>query len=89
MGAAVGTILGLAVAAIGFVVMRDPMKLSLLAPGEEGYYQRMVFDRWPRISLRRMGALVSLFGMVLLCAALGTVLKVHASVRYQTVCSLR
>jgi len=77
MGVAIGTMLGLAIGVLGFIVMRDPMKLSLLAPGEEGYYQRMVLDRWPRISLRIMGVLGSLFGMVILSAALGAVPKLR------------
>ena len=71
-------IIGLAVGVLGFVVMRDPMKLSLLAPGQEGYYQRAVLDRWQRISLRILGVLVSLFGMVILSAALSSSLKIHA-----------
>jgi hypothetical protein len=77
VGGALGTTVGLAVGAFGFVVMRNPMKLSLLAPGQEGYYQRMVLDRWHRISLRLLGVLVSLFGMVILSAALGSLLKVR------------
>ena len=78
MGGAIGTIVGLAVGAFGFLVMRNPMKLSLLAPGQEGYYQRVVLDRWQRVSLRLLGAIVSLFGLVILSAVLGSWLKVRA-----------
>jgi hypothetical protein len=69
---------GLAIGVFGFLVMRDPMKLSLLAPGQEGYYQRAVLDRWQRISLRILGVLVSLFGMVILSAALSWSLNIQA-----------
>ena len=51
------------------------MKLCLLTPGQEGYYQRLVLDRWQRVSLRLLGVLVALFGMVILTAALGGLLK--------------
>ena len=78
MGSAIGTIVGLVLAAFGFVVMRNPMKLCLLAPGQEGYYQRAVLDRWQRVSLRLLGVLVSLFGMVILSAALGGGLRLRA-----------
>lgn len=78
MGIAIGIISGLAVGAFGFVVMRNPMKLCLLAPGQEGYYQRAVLDRWQRLSLRLLGILMSLFGMVILSASLGGWLKVQA-----------
>jgi hypothetical protein len=78
MGSAIGTIIGLALGAFGFVVMRNPMKLCLLAPGQEGYYQRAVLDRWQRVSLRLLGVLVSLFGMVIMSAALGGWLKVRS-----------
>jgi hypothetical protein len=70
-------VVGLIVGGFGFLVMRNPVKLSLLAPGQEGYYQRMVLDRWHRISLRLLGVLVSLFGMVILSAALSSRLKIH------------
>jgi hypothetical protein len=78
VGGAIGTVLGLTVGVLGFIMMRDPMKLSLLAPGQEGYYQRMVLDRWSRISLRILGVLVSLFGMVIFSAALGGWIRVRA-----------
>lgn len=72
----IGIATGLAVAACGFVVMRDPMKLSILAPGEVGYYQRMVLDRWSRIPMRLFGLLTSLFGLVIFSAATAALLKV-------------
>jgi hypothetical protein len=78
MGSAIGVIVGAAVGAFGFVVMRNPMKLCLLAPGQEGYYQRAVLDRWQRLSLRILGVLVSLFGLVIFSASLGGWLKLRA-----------
>src|SRR5580658_10402797 len=78
MGSAIGAIIGLALGVLGFMVMRDPMRLSVLSPGEQGYYQRLVFDRWPRISLRIVGVLGSLLGMVIFSAALGALLRVRA-----------
>lgn len=77
MGGLIGVIVGLAVGGFGFLVMRNPMRLALLAPGAEGYYQRAVLDRWPRISMRILGVLVSLFGLVIFTAALGGVLRLH------------
>ena len=78
MGGAIGTVAGLALGTLGFMVMRDPMKLSYLAPGHEGYYQRAVLDRWQRISLRLLGVLVSLFGLVIFSAALGSWINVRS-----------
>jgi uncharacterized membrane protein (DUF485 family) len=52
------------------------MRLALLSPWAEGYYQRMVLDRWQRIPMRLLGALISLFGFVILTAALGGLLRV-------------
>jgi len=71
-GAIFGVVIGLAVGVCGFVVMQDPMKLSMLAPGEAGYYQRLVLDRWSRISQRLFGLLICLFGSVILSAAAGS-----------------
>ena len=67
-GGIVGATIGLAVGACGFVVMRDPIKSSLLAPGEVGYYQRVVLDRWPRIP-------VHLFGLLIVALWTGDILK--------------
>lgn len=55
MGGIVGVLIGLPVATFGFLVMRNPMKLTLLAPWQEGYYQRMVLDTAMRIQLRILG----------------------------------
>jgi hypothetical protein len=46
---------GLAVAAGGFLAMRNPMLFAMLAPGEEGHYQRMVLDPFRRFGLRMLG----------------------------------
>jgi len=78
MGGIVGAIIGLGIAIFGFLVMRDPLRLSIFAPGEEGYYQRMVFDALPRNSLRALGMLVCLFGASIVTAALGAAFKVRA-----------
>jgi len=75
-GGVIGTAVGLAVGVCGFVVMRDHMMLSLLAPGEGGYYQRMVLDRWSRIPMRLFGLFISLFGLGIFSAALAALLKV-------------
>jgi hypothetical protein len=60
MGGLMGTLIGFALAGFGFLVMRDPVKLVLFAPGEEGYYQRLVLDRSSRVGLRLLGLFVSL-----------------------------
>jgi hypothetical protein len=62
MGGIVGVLIGLSVATFGFLVMRNPMKLTLLSPWQEGYYQRMVLDTTMCIQLRMLGVLVCLFG---------------------------
>jgi hypothetical protein len=41
MGAAAGLLIGLSVGTFGFLVMRNPMRLTLLS-WQKGYYQRMV-----------------------------------------------
>ncbi len=74
-GGIVGATIGLAVGACGFVVMRDPIKLSLLAPGEVGYYQRVVLDRWSRIPARLFGLLIALFGLGIFSAGCARLLK--------------
>ncbi|MGA8431464.1 MAG: hypothetical protein WB729_16695 [Candidatus Sulfotelmatobacter sp.] len=53
------------------------MKLSLLALGQEGYYQRLVLDQWQRIGLRLFGAVLSFFGMALFFGALASLLRVN------------
>lgn len=69
MGGLLGAVVGAILATFGFLVMRNPMRLALLAPGARGYYQRMVLDTSPRNQLRILGVLVSTFG---LCVGTGT-----------------
>jgi hypothetical protein len=78
MGGIVGALLGLPVAVFGFLVMRNPMLLSIFAPGEEGYYQGMVLDTSPRNSLRAFGMLICLFGAGIATAGLGATFKARA-----------
>jgi hypothetical protein len=68
-------LIGCGIATIGLLVMRDPMRLALLAPGAEGYYQRMVLDRYQRNQFRMLGMMVSCFGLVILTAALKGLLR--------------
>jgi hypothetical protein len=77
MGGLIGSVIGFALVGFGFLVMRNPVKLVLLAPGEEGYYQRLVLDRSSRVGLRVLGMGVSLFGSVILTAALGGFSGLH------------
>jgi hypothetical protein len=78
MGGIVGALVGLAIAIFGFLVMRNPMRLSILAPGELGYYQRMVLDKSSRNSLRAFGMLMCLLGAGVATAGLGAAFKAHA-----------
>jgi hypothetical protein len=71
MGALIGAVVGFTLAGFGFLSMRNPVKFVLFAPGEEGYYQRLVLDRSSRVGLRGLGMGMSLFGSVILTAALG------------------
>jgi hypothetical protein len=73
----IGVLVGLSLATFGFLVMRNPMRLALLSPWQEGYYQRMVLDTAMRIQLRVLGVVVSLFGASILTATLGSALKVR------------
>lgn len=75
MGGVVGVLIGLPIATFGFLVMRNPMRLALLSPEREGYYQHMVLDTASRIQLRVLGILVCLFGAGILTALLGSALK--------------
>src|SRR5208282_2466866 len=75
MGGVIGVLVGLPIATFGFLVMRNPMRLALLSPWQEGYYQRMVLDTTMRIQLRVLGVLVCLFGASILTALLGSALK--------------
>ncbi len=75
MGGIVGTFIAVPVAIFGFLVMRNPIRLSILAPREEGYYQRMVLDASSRNSLRAFGMLVCLFGSSIAASALAATFK--------------
>lgn len=75
MGEIIGVLAGIPLAVFGFVVMRNPMRLALLSPGAEGYYQRMVLDSSMRNQLRVLGVLMCLFGSGILLASLGAMLK--------------
>ena len=78
MAGIVGAVVGLSIAIFGFLVMRNPMRLSIFAPGEGGYYQRMVLDTSRRNSLRSLGALICLFGASIAAAGLGAAFKAPA-----------
>ncbi len=80
MGAFLGVLVGLLLAAYGFVAMRNPMRLNLFPfyPGAEGYYQRMVLDTSTRNQLRVLGALICLFGSGILTASVGSALKLRS-----------
>jgi hypothetical protein len=78
MGTLVGVIVGLLVGTFGFLVMRNPMRLALLSPWQEGYYQRMVLDTTMRIQLRVLGVLVCLFGASIATASLGSAMKANS-----------
>ena len=75
MGGVFGVLVGLPLAVFGFAIMRNPMRLTLLSPWSEGYYQRMVLDTGTRNHLRVLGVLMSLFGAGILTAALSASLK--------------
>lgn len=64
------TLVGLAITAFGFAVMRDPMLLARLDKGAKGYFQRLVLDGPTRIQMRVVGAVVCVFGLMLLSVAL-------------------
>lgn len=70
MAGALDLCIGSVIAVLGFLVMRNPMLLTLLAPGAEGYYQRMVLDRFQRIQMRMLGMVLSFFGLVVATSAL-------------------
>jgi hypothetical protein len=44
VGTALISLVGDAIGAFGVLVMRNPMRLAVFAPGAEGYYQRLVLD---------------------------------------------
>jgi hypothetical protein len=78
MGGIVGIFIGVPIAVFGFLVMRNPMRLSILASGEEGYYQRMVLNTSSRNSLRAFGMLICLFGSGISASASGATFKTRA-----------
>jgi len=75
MGGIAGAAIGLPIAILGFLVMRNPMRLTIFAPGEVGYYQRAFFDAYSRNSARAFGMLISLFGGGIATAGLGGAFK--------------
>lgn len=75
MGGIVAAFIGLPVAVFGFLVMRNPMRLSILAAGEDGYYQRALFDPLSRNIARAFGALICLFGCGITAAGLGSIFR--------------
>ena len=77
MGEVIGVPVGLPLAVFGFVVMRNPMRLTLLSSWSEGYYQRMVLDTAMRNQLRVLGVLVCLFGASILTDSLSATPKAN------------
>lgn len=75
MGGMVAALIGLSVAVFGFLVIWNPMRLSILAPGEEGYYQRALFDPSSRNIARAFGALICLFGGGITTEGLGSTFR--------------
>jgi hypothetical protein len=75
MGGFIGAVIGAILATFGFLVMRNPMRLAMLAPGARGYYQRMVLDTLSRNQLRMLGVLVCTFGLCISTAASGGLFK--------------
>jgi hypothetical protein len=74
MGGFIGAVIGAILATLGFLVMRDPMRLALLAPGARGYYQRMVLDTYSRNQMRILGLGLCIFGLWIGTAASGALL---------------
>ncbi len=70
MASAFFLLIAFAIAAMGFSVMRNPMRLAMLAPMAQGYYQRMVLDRFHRNQMRVLGMVLSFFGLMIFTAAL-------------------
>jgi hypothetical protein len=75
MGGFIGAGIGAILATFGFLVMRDPMRLAMFAPGARGYYQRMVLDTSSRNQLRMLGVLVCIFGLCIGTAGSAGLLK--------------
>ena len=70
MASAFILIIASAIAAIGFLVMRNPVRLTMLSPIAEGYYQRMVLDRFHRNQMRMVGMVVSFLGLMIFTGVL-------------------
>jgi hypothetical protein len=70
VGTALISLVGGAIGAFGVLVMRNPMRLAVFAPGAEGYYQRCFLDPIQRNGMRVFGMIISFFGLVILTAAL-------------------
>jgi hypothetical protein len=75
MGGLIGMVIGAILATFGFLVMRNPMRLAMLAPGASGYCPRMLLDTSSRNQLRILGVLVCTFGLCIGTAASGGLLK--------------
>lgn len=67
----VAVLIGFVIAAFGFLVMRNPMRLAWFAPTARGYYQRLVLDTCSRNQLRILGVLTCLFGLVVASGGAG------------------
>jgi len=66
MAALVMTIIGFLIWLLMFLSMRDPMRFFWLSSTlAAGYHQRMVLDRWQRISMRIVAVVFSFFGLSL------------------------
>jgi hypothetical protein len=70
LASAVILLIASGIAAMGFLAMRNPMLFVFLAPGAEGYYQRMVLDRLQRNQMRMLGMIFSFFGLAMLTGVL-------------------
>lgn len=77
MAAGVMAVIGLFIGVWGFLVMRNPYRLSILAPSQRGYYQRLVLDTMQRNLLRVLGAFICLFGSTISAHAIASVSKAH------------
>lgn len=75
VGGIVAALIGLPVAVFGFLVMRNPMRLSILSPWEQGYFQRAFFDASSRNSTRAFGMIISLFGGGIATEGLASIFK--------------
>jgi hypothetical protein len=78
MGSALALIIGIGMAAFGFLIMRDPIRLARFEPAAEAYYQRII-ARGPidRYQFRMMGLILSFFGWAVLSAGLSGILRIR------------